>query len=108
MSRRERDSEQYAIDVISKAEEIFQGSGTKHRFVGGAVANPISLETVVVINAALREALLHSHKPLSLIRPDGTVRDLDAIGFSRFPDSYQQARRLLQEETVKARKHGLP
>ena len=72
------------------------------------MANLIGIETQVRIAAAERIAIFTSHKKPSLVREDRSIRDLDAIGFSRFPDTYQEARRLLREETVKARGLDLP
>lgn len=108
MRRRGPESGQYAIDVLSKAEEIFQRAGTDHRFVGGVITNLVGVNTSVIINAEHRIAVFTSNKEPSLIRSDRSVRDLDAIGFSPFPDSYREAMRLLREEAVRSRKQGLP
>lgn len=108
MLRIEGGSTQHYVDVLSKAEEILVDSGTNHRFVGGAIANPIGIDTTVVINAIQRTARIQSHGDLSLVRSDGSIRDLDAIGFSRFKDSYADARKRLKEESRKAKAQGLP
>lgn len=108
MRRNGSESTQYAIDVLSKAEEIFREAGTDHRFVGGVITNLVGVDTGVIINAEHRIALFTSNKEPSLIRNDGSVRDLDAIGFSPFPDSYKEAMRLLREEAVRSRKQDLP
>lgn len=108
MRKIEASSEQYAVDVLSKAEEILQTSRTDHRFVGGVITNPLTLATTVFLDAPRRTVQFQSHKPHSLVRTDGSIRDIDVIGFSRFTDSYEEARRLLKEEAVKYKSQNRP
>lgn len=101
-------SEAYCFEVLAKAEEILVEAGVDHRFVGGVIANPITLDTRVVIDPIAKRAELYSHEQLSLVRSDGTVRDIDLIGFSIDRERYTQARIRLREEKKTARSEGLP
>ncbi len=101
-------STSYGIDVLAKAEEILTDSGVDHRFVGGAIANHIIPGTSVTIDGNARTAIFDSFSIPSLIRSDGSVRDLDAIGFSPHPETYEEARKRFEEERRAAGKRGLP
>src|SRR5574337_1199464 len=88
-ANKEAAGESYYIDVLSKAEEIFGKSGVEHRFVGGAIANPVTLNTIVDVNPLLHTADFDCYAPLSLVRSDDSIRDIDAKGFPYPPVSIE-------------------
>lgn len=104
----EAKSQGYYIHVLNTAERILQDSGVDHRFLGGAVTNPVSLVTKVGIDTRQKKAVYQDIKPMSLVRHDGSIRDIDVIGFSANPDTYTEARRRFHEEAILAHKQGLP
>lgn len=100
--------ESYYIDVVARLEEVFGASGVEHRFVGGVIANPVNLHTIVSVNLPQRTADFRNFSQLSLIRGDNSVRDIDAIGFSTDQATYAEARARVKEEAGKAKTKGLP
>ncbi len=108
MIKTEASSDQYYVDTVSRAEEIFNQAEVEHRFVGGIVTDTLGADTIVKVDSLNRQANIYYHRPFSLIRPDQTVKDLDVIGFSLYPESYREAERKLAEEARLAKQKGLP
>lgn len=98
----------YYYDTLSKTEEILTESGVDHRFVGGVITNSIDLATIVILNSGSRKIVLESPRQTSVIREDGSISDMDIIGFSRDKDTYKEAERKLAEEARKAKQKKLP
>lgn len=101
-------SQAYYMDLLSKAEEILTGSSVNHRFVGGVIVGPITPQSTITINTTEKTAVLAKHTPLTLLRNDGTARDIDVIGFSPDPETYNQARRNFDQEAWIAKNHRRP
>lgn len=108
MVKPEARSETYCVEILGRAEEILVRSAVDHRFVGGAITNPINLATAVVIDAKEKKSKFHSHGPLTLVRGDDSIRDVDVIGFSPYPETYTEAKRRFEEERVRAKGRDLP
>ncbi len=67
-------------EMILDLESFGKDNDINHRFVGGiSYGGLLNERTTHSINIAKREIQLEKHNPLTLLRDDGTVRDIDLI-----------------------------
>ncbi len=66
--------------MIGDIEVFCQEHTIDHRFVGGvSYGGLLNKQTAYTIDITNRTIKLRSHNPLVLLRPDGTVRDIDIV-----------------------------
>jgi len=67
-------------DMIMDLESFSNENGINHRFVGGiSYGGLLNEKTTFGIDVLKREVTLKKHNQLTLLRDDGTVRDIDVI-----------------------------
>lgn len=71
-------------EMIVDLEKFCQEHRINHRFVGGiSYGGLLNEKTTCTIDVLKREIRLSKHNPLTLLRDDGTVRDIDLIFLTR-------------------------
>lgn len=67
-------------EMVLDLEEFCKTNHINHRFVGGiSYGGLLNDKTTYLINVPNREIQLKKHNPVTLLREDGTVRDIDLI-----------------------------
>ncbi|NTU47063.1 hypothetical protein HGA88_05545 [Candidatus Roizmanbacteria bacterium] len=73
--------------IIQQLEQYMNENDINHRFVGGvSYAGVFDENSVYSIDIHHARISFASHKPLSLLRADGTVKDIDIILFCTAPE----------------------
>lgn len=107
MEKREQaNNSTYHDQIIGRVEELATECELDHRFLGGLPSLALSAETCLLINADQRTAQVFGSPVRSLVRPNGTIKDLDAIYFNPDQTAYKEFLKLKESERKKARRQG--
>lgn len=95
------------IRIINEIEKYCQESGLDHRFVGGTLTDLIGPQTEFEIDIDRKRINLKNPNYPSLIRSDGTSKDVDLAVFTPDKTKFEAAKQLFKEWGLKAREGGL-
>ena len=71
-------------EMVLDLELFCKNNDINHRFVGGiSYGGLLNDKTVYTIDISNRKIELKKHNPVTLLRDDGTVRDIDIIFFTQ-------------------------
>lgn len=103
-------SEQDYLQIISSVENYCRQNNLDHRFVGGTVTDLIGPQTTFEIDILNRKISLFNTNTLSMIRSDGSVKDMDLVVFTRNRKDFLRARKTfeLREAEAKAQNRPFP
>ncbi len=96
------------LDIISDFEKYSKEHDLQHLFVGGALADFEGLDTKPWFDHENRTVTLTDHPEASMIRSDGTVKDIDIIVMTRDTAAIKAAREYFKERAAEAKSQGLP
>lgn len=92
------------IQAIRDVETLGNKLEIDHRFVGGTFTDLINPQTRVVVDHHHRVIHLENYNPLTMLRTDGTVKDIDLICFCPDQERFHQLKQLFEKQMVNAKK----
>ncbi len=91
-------------EMVQQIEEFGKQHHISHRFVGGiSYGGLLNDRTTYTIDVLNREVYLKRHNPLTLLREDGTVRDLDLIFLTQNQTEIRRLKEFIRELKWKTR-----
>lgn len=96
------------LQIVSDIESYCQDNGLDHRFVGGTVSDLIGPETEFQIYVAARRIrLVNANKP-TMIREDGSVKDMDLVVFTKSREDFLRAKSTFERRETEAKAQNQP
>lgn len=102
-ARFEASDSTYHDQIVGQIEEFATKCELDHRFLGGLPSTALSSETKLLITASQRIAQVFNSPIRSLVRSNGTIKDLDALYFNPDKTAYNEFLKLIQLAKKRAR-----
>jgi len=96
------------LGIISEFEDYSREHKLQHLYVGGAIADFEGKDTQVTFDHENMRVYLINHPEPSMIRSDGTVKDMDIILMTRDQEKIKAAREYFAQKAAEAKQLGLP
>ena len=91
-------------EMVLDLELFCKNNDINHRFVGGiSYGGLLNDKTVYTIDISNRKIELKKHNPVTLLRDDGTVRDIDIIFFTQNQSDIKKLKEYVRELKWKTR-----
>ena len=91
-------------DMLKEIEEYGKNHAIQHRFVGGvSYGGLLNDSTTCMVDPLNHEVRLKKHNQLTLLREDGTVRDIDLIFFTQNQTEIRKLKEFIKELKWKTR-----
>lgn len=95
-------------NILVKTENYCVTTGADHRFVGGTIADLLSPNTNISVDPERQMVILKNYPPLTVLRPDGSVKDIDVIFFTKSFAVFQTARQDFASWQKEAKRNSVP
>lgn len=93
--------------IINAVGNYFDSQNIQHAFVGGTVANLIGENTTAIVDVQNKSITLQNGENPSMIRENGTVRDLDILIFTKEEDALTKSRQAIGDLAEESQAQGL-
>lgn len=100
--------DEFFVQTLGEVENLCTGLGIDHRFVGGTISDMLRPDTRMDINPEERTITLDPFNSPTMLRPDGTVKDVDLVCFGRNQSEIREAVSGFREIATEAKGLGLP